>query len=84
MFACLFLGDSIAVDAATMLRSTLQNRCAIVVRKGAGTPTIGKMAPIGSFYTAVVSAGSNDGADANLATRLDLPRSAKLYAGTLG
>ena len=71
MFACLFLGDSVAVDTAATLGKTLSDRCAIVVRKGASTAAIPEMAPAAAFYTAVVSAGTNDAASADLATRLD-------------
>lgn len=71
MFACLLLGDSIAADTAAAFRAALQERCAIVAHKGASTPEITAMAPIAPFYTAVVSAGSNDAASADLGSRLD-------------
>lgn len=70
MFACLFLGDSIAADAAAALRSALQDRCAIVARKGAGTAAITDMAPTADYRTAVLSAGSNDAGNADLAQRV--------------
>ncbi|WP_267382224.1 MULTISPECIES: hypothetical protein [unclassified Sphingomonas] len=71
MLACLFLGDSIAADTAARLRAALQDRCAIVARKGANTPAITLIAPAALFYTAVLSSGSNDGGRTDLGMRLD-------------
>lgn len=70
MFACLILGDSIAADTAAALRAALENRCAVVAQKGLGTAAIAAMAPVSSYYTAVLSAGSNDARSAELPKRL--------------
>ena len=71
MLACLFIGDSIAVDTAARLHAALQDRCAIVARKGASTSGITEMVPAATFYTAVVSSGSNDAGSIDLAKRLN-------------
>ena len=48
-------------DTAARLHAALQDRCAIVARKGASTPAImDDGAPAAPFYTAVLSSGSND------------------------
>jgi hypothetical protein len=71
MFACLFLGDSIAGDTAWTLGRALQNRFAVVARKGAGTPAITAVAPSAFYRSAVLSAGSNDADSADLPRRIE-------------
>lgn len=70
MLECLILGDSLAQGTAAALKAALQNRCEVVATQGIGSAAIRRSVPAQSYYSATISAGSNDPTNPHLAENL--------------
>jgi hypothetical protein len=76
MAACLIIGDSIAAGIAAALSTMHPAACDVRVRVGASVGAIVSMAPTASYQFAIISAGSNDRGNRNLAADLERLRTA--------
>jgi hypothetical protein len=70
MADCLILGDSIAVGIAAALSALHPHGCDVRAKVGASTGSIAAMVPASSYKWVLVSAGSNDPSDPQIAARL--------------
>tara|TARA_R110002072_G_scaffold271590_2_gene431584 strand:- start:6621 stop:7157 length:537 start_codon:yes stop_codon:yes gene_type:complete len=70
MLECLILGDSLAQGAAAALKAAWQSRCEVVATQGIGSAAIRRSVPPQSYYSATISAGSNDPTNPHLTENL--------------
>lgn len=71
MFACLIMGDSIAVGTAEAVNAGIQTHCTVVAAIGASTHQVQRWRPPpGNYNTCLFSLGSNDRAGPALRSKL--------------
>lgn len=71
---CLILGDSHAEATATAVRNVAGQRCAVITKRGASSSAILKQTPTIAYGGVVISAGTNDADNPDLAYNLNAIR----------